>query len=155
MIMTFYRASRWCHCHGFYRVSRFLTKVKFFLFNAFIPGSAAIGEGTVLGYSGMGIVLHKNARVGRDCLIGQQVTLGTKVPYFSSTESSDVPCVGDNVYIASGSKLLGKISVGNNSVIAANSVVVTDVPENAVFAGVPAKFVRHISGNRAVRLLND
>ena len=155
MILYIYKASHWCYCHGFHRVSRLLTKVIFLLFNAFIPGSASIGAGTRLGYSGMGIVFHKNATVGRDCLVGHQVTLGTKVPYFSNIESFDVPCVGDNVYVGSGSKLLGKITIGHNSVIAANSVVITDVPENVIYAGSPPRFVREIAGNRAILFSDD
>jgi serine O-acetyltransferase len=49
--------------------------------------------------------------------------------------------VGDNVWIATGAKVLGPVKVGNNVVIGANAVVIRDVPDNSVVAGVPAKVI--------------
>jgi serine O-acetyltransferase len=96
-----------------------------------------IGEGTVFGYGGIGVVVHKRSIIGKNCMIGSNVTIGGR------SKSSNVPVIGDNVYIATGAKILGDIKVGNNSVIGANAVVISDVPENSVVAGIPARVIRN------------
>jgi serine O-acetyltransferase len=55
-----------------------------------------------------------------------------------------VPVIGNDVYISAGARLLGDIAVGNNVIIGANAVVVKDVPDNSIVAGVPAKLIRKI-----------
>lgn len=74
-------------------------------------------------------------KIGRNCWINQQVTIG----YSNDT---DCPVIGDNVTISAGAKIMGKIKIGNNSIIGANAVVVKDVPDNCVVVGVPAYIVR-------------
>lgn len=54
---------------------------------------------------------------------------------------SGVPVIGNDVYIATGAKILGPITIGNNSVVGANAVVIHNVPENTVVAGLPAKVI--------------
>jgi serine O-acetyltransferase len=56
--------------------------------------------------------------------------------------SIGVPVIGDNVYISTGAKVLGDITIGNNCVIGANAVVISNVPDNTVAAGVPAKVIK-------------
>lgn len=58
-----------------------------------------------------------------------------------------MPIIGNNVYIATGAKILGPIKIGNNVTIGANSVVIKDVPDNMVVAGVPAKIININSFN--------
>lgn len=79
-----------------------------------------------------GIVIHPDARIGPNCLIFQQVTIGT-------TESGGTPWIGAHVDIGAGAKLLGGIRVGEHARIGANAVVVCDVPSGAVAVGVPAR----------------
>jgi len=74
-------------------------------------------------------------KIGRNCWINQQVTIG-----FSN--DTDCPIIGDNVIIYAGAKVLGKVRIGNNSIVGANAVVVKDVPENCTVVGVPAHVVR-------------
>ncbi len=57
----------------------------------------------------------------------------------------NVPVIGNDVYIATGAKILGDIKVGNNVIIGANAVVIKDVPDNCVVAGVPAKIIKQNS----------
>ena len=73
--------------------------------------------------------------VGENCWINQQVTVGYN-------GQSDPPIIGNNVQIACGAKILGNITVGDNSVIGANAVVIRDVEPNATMVGVPAKRIR-------------
>ena len=71
--------------------------------------------------------------IGENCWINQQVTIGYT--------GKGCPVIGDNVMITCGSKVLGKIHVGDGAVIGANAVVVKDVEPNAVMGGVPAKVI--------------
>lgn len=98
--------------------------------------SFSIGEGFYIGHFGH-IVVNSAAVIGRNCNISQGVTIG-----ISNTGSKKgVPEVGNYVYIGPGAKIMGKIKIGNNAAIGANSVVVNDVPDNAVVVGVPARVV--------------
>ena len=56
----------------------------------------------------------------------------------------NIPTIGDNVTICPGAKIIGKITIGNNVTIGPNSVVVKDVPDNAVVVGIPAKILKII-----------
>lgn len=77
--------------------------------------------------------------IGENCNIGQGVTIGIA----GRGEKKGVPQIGNKVYIAPGAKIIGKIIIGNNVMIGANSVVTKDVPDNAVVAGVPAKIISY------------
>lgn len=78
-----------------------------------------------------------NATIGKNCNLYGQVLLG-------QTKNYDFrPIVGDNVSICSGSRIIGKVKVGNNSVVAPNAVVTHDVPDNAIVVGIPAKILRY------------
>ena len=82
----------------------------------------------------MSVVIHKKAIVGKNTIIGTCVTLGGK-----GKGIEGAPIIGDNCYIATGSKILGPVVIGNNVVIGANSVVLSDVEDNATVVGIPAK----------------
>ncbi|MBB4118415.1 serine O-acetyltransferase [Mesonia hippocampi] len=109
----------------------------FLIYNSSIPYECSLGKGTRFAYSGIGVVLHKRTVMGKNCMIGTQVTVGGKSGHY------EVPVIGDNVYLATGSKILGPIKIGNNVTVGANAVVVHDVPDNAVVAGIPAKIIKY------------
>lgn len=96
-----------------------------------IPLTCQLGGGLLLPHPN-GVVIHQDARVGPNCLIFQQVTLGT-------VESGGTPVVGGHVDIGAGAKLLGAVVVGDHAVIGANAVVVNDVPAHHVATGIPAR----------------
>tara|TARA_B100000315_G_C14396312_1_gene504375 strand:- start:458 stop:832 length:375 start_codon:yes stop_codon:yes gene_type:complete len=115
----------------------FLIKfIIFIIYNCNIPYECILGKGTRFAYSGIGVVLHKRTRMGKNCMIGTQVTVGGKSGHF------EVPVIGDNVYLATGAKILGPIKIGNNVIVGANAVVIKDVPDNCVVAGIPAKIIK-------------
>jgi serine O-acetyltransferase len=77
-----------------------------------------------------GIFVSGGARVGCDCVIFQQVTIGSIA--LPDAKNAGAPQLGDNVYIGSGAKIIGSVKVGNNVRIGANAVVYKDVPDNSV-----------------------
>ena len=78
--------------------------------------------------------------IGENCRIWQQVTIGI--------EGTDSPTIGNNVTIYAGAKIVGKVRVGDNVTIAANSLVIRDVPSNVTVIGVPAVVVWKKQGSR-------
>lgn len=105
------------------------------IFNSAVDPSTQIGKGTIFGYGGIAIVIHKRAVIGENCVIGSCVTVGGR-------NHDNVPVIGDNVKIHTGAKVLGNITIGNNVEVGANAVVIESVQDNAIVAGVPAKVKR-------------
>lgn len=95
-----------------------------------IPLGTRIEGGLLLPHPN-GVVIHPAATIGPNCLIFQQVTLGT-------TEDGGVPNVGGHVDIGAGAKVLGNVRLENHSRVGANAVVMIDVPEGSTAVGVPA-----------------
>ena len=100
------------------------------------PG-AKIGRRLVIDH-GMGIVIGETAEIGDDCLIYHGVTLGGT----GKDHGKRHPTIGNNVLISTGAKVLGPFEVGDNARIAANAVVLSQVPANATAVGIPAQIVR-------------
>ena len=86
----------------------------------------------------MGIVIGETAEIGDDCLIYHGVTLGGT----GKDHGKRHPTIGNNVLISCGAKVLGPFKVGDNARIAANAVVLSEVPEQATAVGIPAQVVR-------------
>jgi serine O-acetyltransferase len=109
------------------------------LFGVECARQTRIGPGLYFPHTG-GIVIGA-AEIGADCTIYHQVTLGAKFIDMQFT-AGQRPVVEDGVVIAAGAKVLGGVRVGASSVVAANAVVVDDVPPNAVVGGVPARLLK-------------
>ncbi len=105
------------------------------------PG-AKIGRRLVIDH-GMGIVIGETAEIGDDCLLYHGVTLGGT----GKDQGKRHPTLGNNVMVSAGAKVLGPFTVGDNSRIAANAVVLREVPPDATAVGVPARVVR-IAGEK-------
>jgi serine O-acetyltransferase len=98
-----------------------------------IPASVKIGESFYIAHFG-GILINSNAVIGNNCNISQGVTIGVS----GLNEKRGVPIIGNNVYIGANAVVVGKISIMDNVVIGACSLVNSDVFENSVVLGVPA-----------------
>jgi serine O-acetyltransferase len=109
-----------------------------------LPRSARIGPGLYIGHFG-GITISGKAILGRNCNLSQSITIGVA----GKGETVGVPVIGDDVYIAPGARIFGKITVGNNVKIGANAVVYKDVPENAVVVMDPGFRIISYEGNRS------
>jgi serine O-acetyltransferase len=109
--------------------SRFITGIE-------IHPGAKIGEGFFIDH-GMGIVIGETTEIGDNCHIFQGVTLGGT----STKREKRHPTLMNNVTVSAGAKVIGAVTIGENAVIGAGSVVVTNVPPNATVVGVPGHVV--------------
>lgn len=129
-----YRLSRWFHERRLTPIAKVLTWINFYLHGIEIASACQIGpyfymphaSGTVIGAMS----------IGHHAVIYHQVTIGAKEIMFSYEGR---PVVGDNVFIASGAKVIGAITIGDGCVIAANAVVNKSTPPGTLLTGVPAK----------------
>lgn len=136
MLIHFCRFNNWLYKHYVPLLSDFIWNLQCLLFNSTISASCTIGKGTMLAYGGIGTVIHARAVIGSNCMIGQNITIGGKSGWY------EVPIIGDNVHISAGARILGPVRIGNNVIIGANAVVVKDVPDNCIVAGIPAKIIK-------------
>ncbi|MEZ0497977.1 serine O-acetyltransferase [Sphingomonas sp. IW22] len=107
-------------------------------FGCFVQPGAQIGPGLKLPHPS-GIVIGTGARIGSNCTIYHQVTLGGARR--GDFKANRYPSVGDDVVLYAGAKLLGGIRVGNHVEVGANAVVRCDVPDNSVAVGIPARII--------------
>jgi serine O-acetyltransferase len=106
---------------------------------------AEIGEGLYIEHFG-GITISDLAIIGKNMNISQQVTIGIS----GQGEKQGCPIIGDNVYLAPGAKLFGKIKIGNNVKIGANAVIHKDIPDNAIVVLDPGFKIISYKGNYPV-----
>jgi serine O-acetyltransferase len=132
-----------------YRIAHLFYKIKFFFLARWISQTARfitgieIHPGATIGRRffvdhGMGVVVGETAIIGDDVLIYQGVTLGGT----GLEKGKRHPTIGNNVVIGTGAKVLGNITVGDNSYIGANAVVIKDVPPNSTVVGVPGRITK-------------
>ncbi|WP_282017537.1 serine O-acetyltransferase [Salegentibacter mishustinae] len=107
-----------------------------------LPYSAEIGSSCYIGHFG-GIIINAKAIIGRNCNISQGVTIGVS----GRGSNRGVPIIGDSVYIGVNAVLAGKIEIGDQVVVAANSLVTRSVPSKKTVMGVPAEVVSENTSN--------
>ncbi|MBD1221301.1 serine O-acetyltransferase [Virgibacillus halodenitrificans] len=123
---------------------RLLIKLNRILFSCDVPLNPDIDKTVTFGHNGLGVVTHQKVKIGKGTKILPQVTIGGNMGKRKEIdgEMRTAPVIGDNVLIGAGAKILGPVKIGDNSLIGAGSVVMIDVPNNGVAAGVPAKIVK-------------
>ena len=140
--IIFHRVSHWLWNHNLRFLARLNSQLARFCTGIEIHPGAQIGRRFVIDH-GMGIVIGETAEIGDDVLLYHGVTLGGT----GKDQGKRHPTIGNNVMISAGAKVLGPFRVGDNSRIASNAVVLTEVPDNATAVGIPARIVR-IAGER-------
>ncbi len=140
----FHQVSNFFYKAGFDLLARIISQtIRFFTGIEIHPG-AKIGKNLFIDH-GMGVVIGETSEIGDNVTIYQNVTLGGSSPSIDSERQRHEkrhPTIGNGVVIGSGAQIIGPIKVGNNARIAANAVVVKDVPENATMVGIPARTVK-------------
>lgn len=140
--ILFHRVSHWLWQHNCRFLARLNSQIARHCTGIEIHPGAAIGKRLVIDH-GMGTVIGETAEIGDDCLIYHGVTLGGT----GKDQGKRHPTIGNNVLLSTGSKVLGPFKVGDGARIAANAVVLKEIPENATAVGVPARVVR-IAGEK-------
>lgn len=137
-----HRRANWYYRHGLKFLARYVSQRTRHMTGVEIHPGATIGRRLVIDH-GMGIVIGETAEVGDDVLLYQGVTLGGT----GKDQGKRHPTIGNNVLIGSGAKVLGPFKVGDNCRIAANAVVLKEIPPDSTAVGVPARVVR-IAGEK-------
>ena len=140
--VMWHRPAHWLYKHKRYFLARMISQCTKFWTGIEIHPGATIGKGVFIDH-GTGVVIGETAEVGDNCTIYQNATLGGT----GKDTGKRHPTIGKNVMIGAGAKILGPFTVGDNSKIAANAVVLNEVPPNTTCVGVPAKPVK-INGLR-------
>lgn len=139
------------HAMFFYRITNFLWRghlkfiarlisqiVRIFTGIEIHPG-ATIGKRLFIDH-GMGVVIGETTIIGDDCLLYQGVTLGGVGT--GEHKCKRHPTLKNNVMVSTGAKVIGDITIGNNSILGAQTVVLKDVPDNCTVVGIPAYIVK-------------
>lgn len=132
-----HRIAHWFYKHKHFYIARAISQRSRKRTGIEIHPGATIGKRLVIDH-GMGIVIGETTIIGDDCLLYQGVTLGGS----GKEKGKRHPTLGNNVLVGAGAKVLGSFTIGDNARIAANAVVLNEIPANATAVGVPAKVVR-------------
>ena len=140
-----HRLNHWLWKRKLKLIARWLSQMTRWFTGIEIHPGATIGSGFFIDH-GMGVVIGETAEVGADVTMYHGVTLGGT----SMEKSKRHPTVGDRVVIGAGAKVLGAITIGDDSRIGANAVVVKSVPPNSVVVGVPGQNIARSRPHRVV-----
>ncbi len=134
-MIYFYRLLRWLYLRHVPVLPRLIYIFNRIVFAVVLPPSAEVGGNVVFGYSGLGIVVHKRARIGNNVIVSPNVTIGGR------SEMLAVPVIEDNVLIGAGACILGPVTIGRGARIGANAVVLQSVPAGSTAVGNPARII--------------
>lgn len=132
-----YRRAHWFYEHGHFFIARWISQRSRNKTGIEIHPGAKIGKGLFIDH-GSGVVIGETTEIGDYCTLYQNVTLGGT----GKDTGKRHPTLGNNVMVGSGARVLGPFKVGDNAKIAANAVVLSEVPPNSTAVGVPARIVR-------------
>jgi serine O-acetyltransferase len=132
-----HRLAHKLHTDGHTFSARAISQAARFATGIEIHPGATIGRGLMIDH-GMGVVIGETAEIGDNCTIYQGVTLGGTGKDLGKRH----PTLGNNVMVGAGAKVLGPMTIGDNSKVAANAVVLSEIPENSTAVGIPAKVVK-------------
>ncbi len=132
-----HRRAYWFYHHNMKFIARYISQRSRHKTGIEIHPAAKIGKGLVIDH-GMGVVIGETAEIGDNCTIYQGVTLGGT----GKDTGKRHPTIGNNVLVGAGAKVLGPFKVGDNARIAANAVVLSEIPDNSTAVGVPARVVK-------------
>lgn len=107
---------------------------------SFIGNPGAFASNPIFPHGIVGVFVSGDAKVGKECIIFQHVTIGSN--YLPGSKRVGAPSIGDNCLLGAGAKIIGGVSIGNNCRIGANAVVTQDVPDNCTVVCEPPRVIR-------------
>jgi len=128
-------------------MGRFTSHIGRFLTGIEIHPGAKIGQKFFIDH-GMGVVIGETAEIGDNVTLYHGVTLGGT----TWKKIKRHPTIGNNVVVGTGAKILGPITIGDNTRIGANSVVVNEIPSNSIVVGIPGKVVFRVEGEKRIQM---
>ncbi len=135
-IYFFYTIERWLYLHHLTLLAIIIRAFIRIVFSADIPYQLEIGKGTKMPHDALGSLFHPYAKIGKNCIIRQGVTVGGRSGH------TQLPIIGDYVDIGCHAQILGPITIGDHAVIGAGAIVIKDVPPYAVVVGNPSRIIR-------------
>jgi serine O-acetyltransferase len=143
MAVIIIRLQRYFYCRDHYIISKILGTLNIMMFSTEVHPQCEIREGFMIGHAS-GVIIHSNARIGKNCILMHQCTLGIR-------EVADIPLsevhvvLGDEVMVGAGARIIGNIAIGHHSQIGMNALVTESFPPYSVIVGVPAHRIKAIS----------
>ncbi len=142
-MIKWFRLMQWLYSHKIHFLANLIRKTIRLYYSCDIYPTCKIGEGTTFFHQGLGCVLHERVQIGNNCKIYQNVTFGGNGK--ENQPFPGAPILEDGVVVYTGACVLGPVRIGENAIIGANAVVISDVPSNSIAVGVPAKIKRKSS----------
>lgn len=133
--LAVHRVAHWLYERRVALLPRALDYVIFLVFNSTIHHSTQIGRGSICGYRGMSILIHKRAVLGENVAIGAHVVIGGR------SGQREAPVIGNDVYLGANCCVLGSVRIGDGATIGAGAIVLDDVPPGRVAVGNPARLL--------------
>ncbi len=131
-----HKVARKLHEKGIVVLPKLIDYLIRLFFGCWLPHTVKIGRNFVIGYGGLGCIIHGESVIGNDVHMGANVTLG------GNCKQNGVPIIEDNVCIGNGSQIIGPVRIGYGSIIGAGSVVTKNVPPKCLVVGNPGRVVR-------------
>lgn len=149
LFMLLYRISHiFCMSNKFVRIIGLPIRIVYFFYASYIIGfdlheRATIGKGFIIWHRGHGSVIHPNSKIGDNVSIRHNTTIGSN--QIGTLGTQRAPIIGNNVHIGANCCIIGDITIGDNSIIGAGSVVTKDIPANSVVVGNPCRILKTLN----------
>lgn len=149
LALKVYRISNFFYRYKLKKISKIIDIINYYLHNSILPGSCVIEKDTKVAYGGIGMVIHARTKIGEHCMLGQGITIGGR------NGEKEVPIIERNVYIGAGARIIGNITIGHDSIIAPNSVVLKDVKPFSIIAGIPGEKINTITKHNIKKYIQN
>ncbi|REL36978.1 serine O-acetyltransferase [Thalassotalea euphylliae] len=137
-VVRWYYLARYLYLKRIPLIPQIIYKLSRIIFACDLKYTADVGKNVGFFHNGLGVVIHRDAQIGDNCLIYQNVTIGGNG---KTGSENGVPTIGKGVFIGAGAVILGPVTIGDGAKIGANSVVLSDVESNTTVVGIPARRV--------------
>jgi serine O-acetyltransferase len=144
MVGKIFNISRRLYLNKVPAIPKILWAFNRIVFSCDIPCTADVHPTVLFIHNGLGVVIHKKSKIGKNTTILHHVTIGGNMGKKAIYEGKEItyPIIGEGVFVGVGACILGPVIIGNHAQIGAGSIVLSDVPDYALAVGSPAKVVK-------------